>query len=46
VTARADGTGLGLAVVREIARAHHGEVRLASDTHGATFEVEVPWQPS
>ena len=46
VTARADGIGLGLAVVREIARAHHGDVRFADGAGGATFEIEVPWRPS
>jgi signal transduction histidine kinase len=46
VTARPDGTGLGLAIVREIARAHRGDARLAASTSGASFEIEVPWQPS
>jgi signal transduction histidine kinase len=46
VTARPDGTGLGLAIVREIARAHRGEARLADTGCGATFEIELPWQPS
>ena len=34
VTTRADGTGLGLAVVREIARAHGGEARLVPSAAG------------
>jgi signal transduction histidine kinase len=46
VTGRAGGTGLGLAIVREIARAHGGDVRVRSDTSGATFEIDVPCQPS
>lgn len=46
VTGRADGTGLGLAIVREIARNHQGTVRLARNTGGAVFEIEVPWRPS
>ena len=46
VTARADGTGLGLAIVREIARLHGGDAQLISSEGGATFEIEVPWQPS
>jgi signal transduction histidine kinase len=46
VTARAEGTGLGLAVVREIARAHGGDARLVPTDQGATFEIEVPWQTS
>jgi signal transduction histidine kinase len=46
VTARSEGTGLGLAVVQEIARAHHGDARLAVSARGAAFEIEVPWRPS
>ena len=45
-TARPDGTGLGLAIVKEIARAHRGDVRLVPTTHGASFEIELPWQTS
>ncbi len=42
-TTRADGTGLGLAVVRAIALAHQGEVWLhSSSVHGSTFAVRVP----
>jgi signal transduction histidine kinase len=46
VTGRPEGTGLGLPIAREIARAHGGEARLLSDAGGAVFEIEVPWQPS
>jgi signal transduction histidine kinase len=46
VTARPEGTGLGLALTREIARAHGGQARLATSPRGALFEIEVPWQPS
>jgi len=46
MTTRPDGTGLGLAIVREIARAHRGDARLVSSECGASFEIEVPWQPS
>jgi signal transduction histidine kinase len=46
VTGRADGTGLGLPIVREIARNHHGHVRLLRDVGGAVFEIEVPWRRS
>ncbi len=42
VTGRSEGTGLGLAVVREIARAHGGEARLLPTDHGAEFEIELP----
>lgn len=46
VTGRAEGTGLGLAVVREIARAHGGDARLVPSSEGAEFEIEVPWRTS
>jgi signal transduction histidine kinase len=46
VTARPDGTGLGLAVVREIAEAHGGTARAIHRPDGTTFIVELPWQPS
>jgi two-component system, OmpR family, sensor kinase len=37
------GAGLGLAIVRAIAEAHRGEVRLASKPgHGARFSIELP----
>ena len=37
VTGRADGTGLGLSVVREIAAAHGGAARLVNSSAGTTF---------
>jgi signal transduction histidine kinase len=46
VTGRPDGTGLGLAVVREIAEAHGGTARAVQRGDGTTFVVELPWQPS
>jgi signal transduction histidine kinase len=46
VSARPDGTGLGLAIVREIARAHRGGAQLGHSPVGASFEIELPWQPS
>jgi signal transduction histidine kinase len=37
------GAGLGLAIVRAIAEAHHGALRLESTTgHGARFSIELP----
>jgi len=43
VSLRSDGTGLGLAVVRSVARAHGGEVRLAANSpSGATFVLQLP----
>ncbi|MGC4094561.1 MAG: sensor histidine kinase [Polyangiaceae bacterium] len=35
------GSGLGLSIVREIARAHGGDVRVESSQQGATFAVEL-----
>jgi signal transduction histidine kinase len=46
VTTRPEGTGLGLAVVREIAEAHGGTARAVHRSDGTTFIVELPWQPS
>jgi signal transduction histidine kinase len=39
-----EGSGLGLSIVRAVATAHGGEVRLepGSQQGGATFTVEVP----
>jgi hypothetical protein len=44
VTGRADGTGLGLSLVREIANAHGGIARLATTPSGTRFEILIPWQ--
>lgn len=42
-TSRPDGTGLGLAVVRSVARAHGGDVVLDTvDNTGACFVVHLP----
>ena len=42
-TTTAGGTGLGLAVARSIARAHHGELTLDPDhTGGARFVLKLP----
>lgn len=45
-TARTGGSGLGLAVVREIVQAHAGQVRLAPTGRGARIEMELPWPAS
>jgi signal transduction histidine kinase len=45
-TSRAEGTGLGLALVREIALAHDGDVRYRPQDTGACFELELPWRES
>jgi hypothetical protein len=44
VTGRADGTGLGLSLVREIANAHGGTARLTPTADGTCFEILIPWQ--
>ncbi len=42
-TTRKDGTGLGLAVVQAIARAHKGEVKLVSKPgEGSAFSLHLP----
>lgn len=37
-----DGLGLGLFIVREIARAHGGEIRVFSDRSGTRFQLSMP----
>jgi signal transduction histidine kinase len=36
------GTGIGLAVVRQLVEQHHGEVRVANGARGARFVVTLP----
>ncbi len=44
---RSDGAGLGLAIVRAIARAHGGEVELGGGPgRGATFTLHLPVAPA
>jgi len=38
----ASGTGIGLAIARELARAAGGELALADADHGACFELSLP----
>jgi signal transduction histidine kinase len=43
VTGRSDGSGLGLAVAREVATAHGGRAYVADADTGACFVIEIPW---
>ena len=36
------GSGMGLAIVRQIARAHGGDVALDSDAGSTSFRITVP----
>jgi nitrogen-specific signal transduction histidine kinase len=46
VTGCPDGSGLGLAVVSEVAAAHGGRAWLDETSETTSFVMEVPWQPS
>lgn len=42
-TTKEQGNGYGLAIVRRIAQAHHGELRVKSRTgHGSVFRLDLP----
>jgi signal transduction histidine kinase len=41
-SARAGGTGLGLAVAHELVSAHGGSIRLLDTERGTTFLIEIP----
>ena len=41
-TMRSNGTGLGLAVVQSVARAHGGSARVEAGRGGASFSIHVP----
>lgn len=45
-TTRAGGSGLGLALAREIVQGHGGSIRLADSARGARVEIELPWPAS
>jgi two-component system sensor histidine kinase ResE len=40
------GAGLGLAICRTIARAHHGDIWASSEAGGAMFSLVLPLEPS
>jgi signal transduction histidine kinase len=44
-SARKGGTGLGLAVARELVTAHGGTIRLMEATGGTQFRIEIPDRP-
>jgi signal transduction histidine kinase len=45
-SSRADGAGLGLAIARELAQGHGGDLALAeSGDRGAVFEIRLPGAP-
>jgi signal transduction histidine kinase len=42
-TSKADGTGLGLTIAKQVAEAHGGGIQIAcAKPHGAVFEVDLP----
>lgn len=41
-TTRAEGTGLGLAVVHAVVQAHHGEIHVDSGAAGTRFRIRLP----
>lgn len=45
-TGRTGGSGLGLALVREIVQAHGGQIALAESARGTRMEMELPWPTS
>ena len=45
-TGRADGTGLGLALAREVVLAHGGDIGYRRSGDTSTFEMELPWRAS
>lgn len=45
-TTRPEGTGLGLALAKETAEAHGGEIRVVSSQPGARIEMRIPWLAS
>lgn len=46
VSGRGDGTGFGLAIVQQIARAHGGLVEFQPLAHGSRFRIHLPLIPA
>ena len=44
--AQTGGAGLGLAIARETARAHGGDIYVASDAGATSFTIWIPQGPS
>lgn len=45
-TTKSNGTGLGLAVVQAIARAHYGDFNIRNSSDGAIATINLPAQPT
>jgi signal transduction histidine kinase len=45
-TTRAQGTGLGLAFVREIVQDHGGSIAVTTSAAGTSFELTLPASPA
>ncbi len=46
LTRKHEGTGLGLALVKELSELHGGNIQVSSQVgQGSTFTVCIPWQP-
>jgi signal transduction histidine kinase len=43
-TGRPGGTGMGLAICRNLVEAHRGRIWVDAEGPGARFQVELPWR--